>query len=155
MMDWMIIAEVSWRVSERTLLKFQLAICCTWLAQRQVNTWILEHEASRISIQSAHDGGKVVIPIHRPLLPPGDAPDTHFCCRLSDPEAILLWITVHSLNLCDSQLDVASNANETTNSMVKSHFCETKSFPVTQDTHHISWDPILNPTFITASQQSV
>ena len=34
---------------------------------------------SQISIQSAHEGGKVVCPTHRPLLPLGNIPDTHFC----------------------------------------------------------------------------
>jgi len=28
---------------------------------------------------TAHDGGKVVSLMHRPLLPPGNAPGTHFC----------------------------------------------------------------------------
>jgi len=28
---------------------------------------------------TAHDGGKVVSPMHRPPLPPGNAPVTHFC----------------------------------------------------------------------------
>jgi len=28
---------------------------------------------------TAQDGGKVVSFMHRPLLPPGNAPDTHFC----------------------------------------------------------------------------
>ena len=32
---------------------------------------------------TAQDGGKVVSPTHRPPLPPGKAPDTHFCWRLS------------------------------------------------------------------------
>jgi len=34
---------------------------------------------SRISRQSAHEGGKVVNPTHRPPLPPGNIPGTHFC----------------------------------------------------------------------------
>jgi hypothetical protein len=40
-----------------------------------------EFEASRISRQSAHDGGKVVSPTHRLPLPPGDGdvPAAHFC----------------------------------------------------------------------------
>ena len=29
------------------------------------------------------DGGKVVSLTHRPPLPPGNTPGTHFCCRLS------------------------------------------------------------------------
>jgi len=28
---------------------------------------------------TAQDGGKVVIPMHWPPLPPGDTPGTHFC----------------------------------------------------------------------------
>jgi hypothetical protein len=35
-------------------------------------------EAPRISRQSAHDGGKVVSPMHRLSLPPGKIPGTHF-----------------------------------------------------------------------------
>jgi hypothetical protein len=38
-----------------------------------------EVEASRISRQSAHEGGKVVSATHRPPLPPGKIPDTRFC----------------------------------------------------------------------------
>jgi len=34
---------------------------------------------SQISRQSAHEGGKVVSPMHRPPLPPGNIPGTHFC----------------------------------------------------------------------------
>ena len=41
---------------------------------------------SQISRQSAHEGGKVVSPTHRPSLPPGNIPDTHFCWRLSRPQ---------------------------------------------------------------------
>jgi len=32
---------------------------------------------------AAQDGGKVVSLTHRPPLPPGNAPGTHFCYRLS------------------------------------------------------------------------
>ena len=32
------------------------------------------------------DGGKVVNLTHRPPLPPGNAPGTHFCQRLSRPQ---------------------------------------------------------------------
>jgi hypothetical protein len=39
----------------------------------------LEVEASRISRQSVHEGENVVIPAHRPPLPPGSIPGTHFC----------------------------------------------------------------------------
>ena len=34
---------------------------------------------SQISRQSAHEGCKVVSPTHRPPLPPGNIPSTHFC----------------------------------------------------------------------------
>ena len=42
-----------------------------------------EFEAPRIYKQSAHEGGKVVSPTHRPPLPPDHIPGTHFCQRLS------------------------------------------------------------------------
>jgi len=41
---------------------------------------------SRISRQSAHEGGKVVSRTHRPPLPPGNIPGTHFCSRLSQSQ---------------------------------------------------------------------
>jgi len=40
----------------------------------------------QISRQSAHEGGRVVSPTHRPPLPPGNIPGTHFCQRLSQPQ---------------------------------------------------------------------
>jgi hypothetical protein len=41
---------------------------------------------SQILIQSAHEGGKFDSPTHRPSLPKGNIPDTHFCQRLSQPQ---------------------------------------------------------------------
>ena len=41
---------------------------------------------SQISGQSAHEGSKVISPTHRPPLPPGNIPGTHFCWRLSQPQ---------------------------------------------------------------------
>jgi len=35
---------------------------------------------------TSQDSGKVVSLTHRPPLPPGNAPGTHFCQRLSRPE---------------------------------------------------------------------
>jgi len=35
---------------------------------------------------TAQDGGKVVSLTHRPPLPPGNRPGTHFCQRLSRPQ---------------------------------------------------------------------
>ena len=44
---------------------------------------------SQISRQSARESGKVVSPNHRPPLPPGNIPGTHFCKGLSHPRAIV------------------------------------------------------------------
>jgi hypothetical protein len=41
---------------------------------------------SQISRQSAHECGKVVSPMYRPPLPPGNIPGTHFYSRLSQPQ---------------------------------------------------------------------
>ena len=40
----------------------------------------------QISKQSEHEGVKVVSPTHRPPLPSGNIPGTHFCLRLSRPQ---------------------------------------------------------------------
>ena len=37
-------------------------------------------------VTKAQDGGKVVNLTHRPSLPPGNTPGTHFCWRLSRPQ---------------------------------------------------------------------
>jgi hypothetical protein len=41
--------------------------------------------SSQILSQSAHEGGKVVRPTHRPILPPGIIPGTHLCRGWVDP----------------------------------------------------------------------
>jgi len=43
----------------------------------------------QISRQSAHDGGKVVSPRHRPPLPPGSIRGTYLCQRPS-------WLQYHN-----------------------------------------------------------
>jgi hypothetical protein len=45
-----------------------------WTGLRFPGGW-----GSQISTQSTHEGGKVVNPTHRPPLPPGNIPGTHFC----------------------------------------------------------------------------
>ena len=44
---------------------------------------------SQILWQSAHEGGKVVSPTHRPPLPPGNIPGTHFVRGWVNPRAIV------------------------------------------------------------------
>jgi hypothetical protein len=44
---------------------------------------------SQILRLSAHEGGKVVSPTHRPPLPPWDIPGTHLCFSLSHPRSIV------------------------------------------------------------------
>jgi len=50
--------------------------------------------SSQISRQSVHEGGKVVSPTHRPPLPPGNIPGTHFCYRLSQSQGHCLYLTL-------------------------------------------------------------
>ena len=48
--------------------------------------WGLQEVELPYFSQSAHEGSKVVSPTHRPPLPPGNIPGTHFCWRLSQPQ---------------------------------------------------------------------
>jgi hypothetical protein len=49
--------------------------------------WFREVESPRTSRQSAHEGVKVISATHRPPLPPGSIPGTHFSQRLSRTQA--------------------------------------------------------------------
>ena len=69
-------------------------------AQRVPGGW-----GSQISRQPAHEGGKVVSPTHRPPLPPGNIPDTHFCWV--NPRAI-----VRPEGLCQRKIPVTSSGIE-------------------------------------------
>ena len=48
---------------------------------------------TQISRHPVHEGGKVVSPTRRPLLPPGNIPGTHFCLRLSQPQGHIAAMT--------------------------------------------------------------
>jgi hypothetical protein len=39
------------------------------------------------NFKTTHEGGKVVSPMHRPALHPGNIPGTHFCYKLSRPQS--------------------------------------------------------------------
>jgi hypothetical protein len=52
---------------------------------------------SQMYRQSAYEGGKVVSPTHRPPLPPGKIPGTHFCQRLSRPQGHSATGTIMSM----------------------------------------------------------
>jgi hypothetical protein len=63
----------------------------SWGKAKQTNyrlgqaPWVPWARFSHMSRQSAHEGGKVVSPTHRPPLHPKNIPGTHFCQRLSQP----------------------------------------------------------------------
>ena len=79
--------HVAVRVSVSTVCRSLTAVKCRVLSQLLIlhgtdldsPLRLQDVEASRISSQSAHEGGKVVSPTHRPLLPPMNIPGTHFC----------------------------------------------------------------------------
>jgi len=48
---------------------------------------------------TAQDGGKVVSLTHRPPLPPGNAPGTHFCQKLSQPQGLSAAGRIMSLKI--------------------------------------------------------
>jgi len=56
----------------------------------QLQTWSGPEGSSKLRlpdyVTTAQDGGKFVNLTHRPSLPPGNAPGTHFCYRLSRPQ---------------------------------------------------------------------
>jgi hypothetical protein len=68
-------------------------------AQRVPWVW-----GSQISWQTAHEGGKVVSPMHRPPLPPGNIPGTHFCYRLSWPQSHSAARRIMSMENCNETI---------------------------------------------------
>ena len=56
----------------------------------QLQTWSGPEGSRKLRfpdyMKMAQDGGKVVSLKHRSSLPPGNAPDTHFCYRLCRPQ---------------------------------------------------------------------
>jgi len=54
-----------------------------------VETWTAPEGSRRLRAPdfktTAHEGGELANPRHRPPLPAGNIPDTHFCQRLSRP----------------------------------------------------------------------
>jgi len=56
----------------------------------QLQAWTGPEGSRKLSfsdfVTTAQDGGKVVSLMHRPPLPPGNTPGTHFCKRLSRPQ---------------------------------------------------------------------
>jgi len=69
---------------QRFLLKFINNILC--LKMMFINKKQYKHRpegfrrwSSQISRESEHEGDNVVRPTHRPPLPPGNIPGTHFC----------------------------------------------------------------------------
>jgi len=55
-----------------------IAIFCAVLNAVQGKGKAFPVQDLRVPMQSAHDGGKVVSPMHRLPLPPGNVPGTHF-----------------------------------------------------------------------------
>jgi hypothetical protein len=62
-------------------VKMKQSHCMPWEALRVPGGW-----GSQILRQSAHEGGKVISPTHRPLLLPENISGTHFRWRLSRPQ---------------------------------------------------------------------
>jgi hypothetical protein len=81
--------------SERTELPFGgksiffTGVFVTFLVKKRVplQTWNGPEVSRKLRLPdfltTAQDGGKVVSLTHRPHLPPGNSPGTHFCYRLS------------------------------------------------------------------------
>ena len=67
-----------------------LKVCLNLKKAIPLQAWIGPEGSRKLSFSdfmtTAQDGCKVVILTHRPPLPPGNAPGTHFCYRLSRPQ---------------------------------------------------------------------
>jgi hypothetical protein len=83
------------------LVKLEQSHYRPWQALRVPGVW-----GSHISRQTSHEGGKVVSPTHRPPLPPGNIPGTHFWGWV-DPRAI-----VRPEGLCQWKIPMALSGIE-------------------------------------------
>ena len=73
-----------------TQCKFDCKVGCVVVKAVLLQAWSGPESSRKLRfpnfMTTAQDGGKVVGLTHRPPLPPGNSPGTHFCWRLSRPQ---------------------------------------------------------------------